>query len=169
VRGHADWLKEQHHASNVKLPREPSGWEKLKRRLIKPREYEHYLNQEKENTKPIYMQHWTPDVPGSVAYPLYEVQKRVFKNFKRGDNPHVKYFTSTFAYMMGIAEYEDFERVEIYGFEMADEIEYITQKSCAEFWIGCLLGKGVEIYVPENCQLLWSWLYGGAEQGPGWD
>ena len=67
-----------------------------------------------------------------------------------------------------MAELEDFERVEIYGFEMTDEIEYLTQKACAEFWIGYLLGKGVEIYTPENCQLLWSWLYGGAEQGTGW-
>jgi hypothetical protein len=169
VRGHANWLKEKHHASNVKLPRPPSRWESIKRRLFKPREHEHYLKQKEENIKPIYMQYWTLGVPGSVSYPLYEVQRRVFKNFRRGDNKYVKYFTSTFAYMMGIAELEDFERVEIYGFEMSDEIEYITQKACGEFWIGYLLGKGVEVYTPEGCQLLWSWLYGGAEQGPGWE
>jgi len=164
VRGHADWLKKEHHAANVKMPRKLAWWE----RLLKRNEHKHYRKQVEANIKPIYMQHWTPEVPGSVGYPLYEVTKRVFKNFWRGDNNHVMYFTSTFAYMMGIAELEGFERVEIYGFEMADEIEYITQKACAEFWIGYLMGKGVEIYVPENCQILWSWLYGGAEQGPGW-
>jgi hypothetical protein len=168
VRGHSDWLKEKHHADNVRIPRKPTRWEIFKRRLFKPSESQHYKMQETEKIKPIYMQYWTPEVPGSVGYPLYEIQKRVFKNFRRGNDKHVKYFTSTFAYMAGIAELEDFDRVEIYGFEMADEIEYITQKSCAEFWIGYLMGKGVEIYTPENCQILWSWLYGGAEQGPGW-
>jgi len=168
VRGHADWLKEKHHADNMRIPRKSTGWELLRQKLFRPKEHAHYKTQEAEKVKPIYMQYWTPEVPGSVGYPLYEVQKRVFKNFWRGDDRYVKYFTSTFAYMCGIAELEDFERVEIYGFEMADEIEYLTQKACAEFWIGYLMGKGVEIYTPENCQLLWSWLYGGAEQGPGW-
>jgi len=168
VRGHADWLKQKHHADNVRIPHKPTRWERFVRRVFKPNEFTHYRRQVEEQIKPIYMQYWTPEVPGSVAYPLYEVQRRVFKNFWRGEDNFVKYFTSTFAYMMGIAELEGFERVEIYGFEMADEIEYLTQKACAEFWIGYMLGKGVEIYIPDNCQLLWSWLYGGAEQGPGW-
>jgi len=172
VRGHSEWLKEKHHASNVRIPRKQTKWEVFKQRFVslfvKENEFAHYQKQIDEKIKPIYMQYWTPEVPGSVSYPLYEIQKRAFKNFWRGDDNLVKYFTSTFAYMAGIAELEDFERVEIYGFEMTDEIEYITQKACAEFWIGYLMGKGVEIYVPENCQILWSWLYGGAEQGPGW-
>lgn len=168
VRGHADWLKQKHRDSNARLPRKPTGWEQFKQKWFNRKEYDHLKAMEEEKLKPIYMQFWTPEVPGSVAYPLYEVQKRVFKDFWRGEDNSIKYFTSTFAYMCGIAELEDFERVEIYGFEMSDEIEYITQKACAEFWIGYLMGKGVEIYVPEHCQLLWSWLYGGAEQGPGW-
>lgn len=116
---------------------------------------------------PIYMQFYVDEVPNSVGYPLYEVVEKVFGNFRRGENK-VKYFTSTFAYMMGIAVLEDFERVEIYGFEMADEIEYVQQKACAEFWIGYAMAKGIEIYTPPNCQILYSQLYGGNEQGAGW-
>ena len=116
---------------------------------------------------PIYMQYQRDDVPKSVGYPLHEIVDRVFKGFWKGEDK-VKYFTSTLAYMLGVAELEDFERVEIYGFELADEIEYVQQKACAEFWIGYLLGKGVEIYTPENCQILYSQLYGGDEQGAGW-
>ena len=169
VRGHADWLKKKHHADNMRLPRKPTKWENFKRRFFKPNEFKHLKKQEEENIKPVYMQFWTPEVPGSVGYPLYEVQKKVFRDkFWRGDDKYVKYFTSTFAYMMGIAILEDFERIEVYGFEMADEIEYISQKACAEFWIGYAMGKDIEVYTPDNCQLLWSWLYGGAEQGPGW-
>ena len=102
-----------------------------------------------------------------------------FKNFRKGEKK-VKYFTSSFAYFMGIALLEGrteehkqagikpFERIEIYGFEMSDDIEYVKQKACAEFWIGMAMGMGLEIYAPENCQLLWSALYGGNEQGDGW-
>jgi len=116
---------------------------------------------------PIYMQYWAEEVPKSIAYPLHEVVEEVFPNMRRGD-AKVKYFTSTFAYEMGIAILEKFERIEIYGFEMSDQIEYVKQKACAEFWIGFALGRGIEIYTPPNCQILYSELYGGNEQGAGW-
>ncbi len=116
---------------------------------------------------PIYMQYPNDIVPLSVGYPLYQVVNTVFPNFRRG-KAKVKYFTSTFAYMMGIAVLEGFQRVEIYGFEMADDVEYVRQKACAEFWIGYAMAKGIEIYTPGNCQILWSGLYGGNEQGDGW-
>ena len=146
VRGHFDWLKQRHE---IETPRGS---------LHKPQD---------ESLKPIYMQYWHPQVPNSIDYPLHEVVGMAFKDFWRGDE-RVKYFTSTFAYMMGIALLEDFKRVEVYGFEMADEIEYVMQKACAEFWIGLALGRGVEVYTPPGNQILHSELYGGNEQGAGW-
>jgi len=116
---------------------------------------------------PIYMQYWNEEIPNAIAYPLREVCQEAFANIRRGDDK-IKYFTSTFAYMMGIATLEKFERIEIYGFEMAATEEYIEQKGCAEFWMGLAMGRGVEIYTPDNCILLWSSLYGGNEQGAGW-
>ena len=126
---------------------------------------------------PIYMQYWNDEIPNVVAYPLHEIVEILLDKFRRGDK-RVKYFTSTFAYMMGVALLEGrrriegekpFERIEIYGFEMSDDIEYVQQKSCAEFWIGLAMGLGIEIYAPENCQILWSALYGGHELGQGWE
>ena len=141
VRGHADWLK-----------RNP--WD-----------------------IPIYMQYYAEEVPKSIGYPLHEIVEECFHNFWRGDK-HVKYFTSSFAYMMGIVMLEGhekdkpdvkpFERVEVYGFDMADDLEYVKQKACAEWWIGFAMGRGLEVYTPGNCQLLYSNLYGGNEQGAGW-
>ena len=116
---------------------------------------------------PVYMQYWNEEVPNAVAYPLREVSEMAFGNFRRGDET-IKYFTSTLAYYMGIALLEGFDRIEIYGFEMAATEEYIEQKGCAEFWIGLAMGRGVEIYIPDNCILMWSSLYGGNEQGAGW-
>jgi hypothetical protein len=116
---------------------------------------------------PIYMQYYQEIIPKSVGYPLHEIMDKVFPLFNKGDKK-VKYFTSSFAYMMGVAVLEDFERIEVYGFEMADDVEYVKQKACAEFWVGYAMGKGIEIYTPEGNQLLWSGLYGGNEQGDGW-
>jgi len=116
---------------------------------------------------PIYLQYHSQRIPKSVAYPLRDVCDIAFGNIRRGENK-IKYFTSTFAYMSGIALLDEFERVEIYGFEMNDPAEYIRQKACAEFWIGLLMGKGIEIYLPPNNPLLHSELYGGDEQGEGW-
>jgi hypothetical protein len=116
---------------------------------------------------PIYMQYHQDIIPKSIGFPLHEILDIVFPLFRRGDSK-VKYFTSTFAYMMGIAVLEDFKRVEVYGFEMADDIEYVKQKACAEFWIGFAMGRGIEIYTPPGNQILYSALYGGNEQGAGW-
>ena len=116
---------------------------------------------------PIYMQHQQDIIPNSVSYPLHDVVEKVFPLFKRGEDM-VKYFTSSFAYMMGIAVLEGFERIEIYGFEMADDIEFVKQKACAEFWVGYAMGQGIEIYTPPGNQIMWSALYGGNEQGEGW-
>lgn len=126
---------------------------------------------------PIYMQYQTDEVPKSIGYPLHDIVHECFHNFLRGKK-RVKYFTSTVAYMMGIAcleghekdkpDVKPFERIEIYGIDMADDTEYIKQKACAEWWIGFAMGRGIEVYTPDNCQLLYSTLYGGNEQGAGW-
>ena len=116
---------------------------------------------------PIYMQYYQEEVPGSVEYPLRDVCAKFFKNIRRGD-AKIKYFTSTLAYMMGIALLDGFERIELYGFEMSSSDEYVEQKGCAEFWIGLAMGLGIEIYLPPRCILMWSNLYGGDEQGAGW-
>jgi len=127
---------------------------------------------------PIYTQYYDEKIPKSTPYPIRDVTRVLLKNFIRGVNgKKTKYFTSSLAYMMGIALLEGrndkkderpFQRVELYGFEMADDIEYVRQKSCAEFWVGLAMGMGVEVYTPEGNQLLLSTLYGGNEQGAGW-
>jgi hypothetical protein len=164
VRGHFDWLKKEYVAE---FPRETANKSLRSRLLRKLGERKHTAHQQAQELKPIYMQYWHPQVPGSIGYPLHEVTAECFKNFRRGDEK-VKYFTSTIAYMMGIALLENFERIEIYGFELADEIEYVMQKACAEFWIGMALGRGIEVYTPPGNQILHSELYGGDEQGAGW-
>jgi hypothetical protein len=168
VRGHYEWLRSYHYGKFESVPQPHEHWQDLKD-FTKEEDGEKYvlIDFEWQLMKPIYMQYWNSEIPNSVEYPIREVSDLAFSNFRRGDRK-VKYFTSTLAYMMGIALLDGFERIEIYGFELSDDIEYVKQKACAEFWIGLAIGKGIEVYVPENCQILFSTLYGGNDQGAGW-
>lgn len=93
--------------------------------------------------EPIYMQKHFPECPASVEFPIREARKQL------GDS-----FTSSFAYMAALAILEGFEKVEIYGFEMDSETEYFYQRDSAEYFIGLMLGRGIEIYMPDKCSLL---------------
>ncbi len=98
---------------------------------------------QKDHGKPIYMQHKYSDVPNAVAFPL-EKSIEVFG----------RYFDSTIAYMLALAYLEGFTRIEMYGFEMKSDTEYFYQRANAEFMIGLVMGKGVDVYLPSICNLL---------------
>lgn len=171
VRGHYDWLKKYHYGEfDERDQPQQHEWQDLSdvQREVDGQKYI-LVDGEWEKLKPVYLQYPNSEIPNSIGYPIREVSDNAFINFRRGDT-RVKYFTSTLAYMMGIATLpeEGFDRIEIYGFELADDIEYIKQKACAEWWIGFAMGRGIEVYTPPNCQILFSALYGGDEQGAGW-
>lgn len=120
-------------------------------------EYIEYL--QRAHPFPIYMQEINPDKPSSVVYPLEEVIHNLFVNLRRGEKV-IRYFTSTFSYMLALAILENPDRIEIYGFDMAWGTEYQYQKAGAEFMIGVAAGRGIEVYIPEECNLLKARLYG---------
>jgi hypothetical protein len=124
----------------------------------------HYEWLQQPRGKPIYMQFHYPEIPDSVEYPLEDIVQKYIGKLRHGDKIS-RYFTNSLAYMVALAMYEGFQRIEIYGFEMAHDTEYVTQKANAEFWIGLALGRGIEIYIPEECSLLTGPLY--AYQGQG--
>jgi len=115
---------------------------------------------------PIYTNLTAKDIKGGVVYPLAEVCE-LLEPVRRGE-ARIKYFNSSFDYMLGLALLEKFERIEVYGFDMAGDNEYQKQKPSAEFWLGVAIGRGVEVWLPPDCMLLKSELYGGNEQGEGW-
>ena len=61
---------------------------------------------------PIYMIEAYPEIPGAVRYPL-ESASEVYHGLGRN------VFTSTFDFMIALAIAEKYERVYIFGFEMA--------------------------------------------------
>lgn len=99
---------------------------------------------------PIYMQQEYPDIPGSVEFPLDEVTKLLGK----------KYYRSGFSYMMGLALLLEYPRIELYGFEMGSGTEYHYQKANGEWLVGLAMGKGIDVYLPDDCTLLKGPVYG---------
>jgi hypothetical protein len=128
---------------------------------------EHWEWLQEEHPFPVYMQIDDPSVPSGVPLPLEEIVEKFCRNSWRGGDKEpepIEYFTSSFAYMAGMAAllYSEgvIERVEVYGFEMSTMTEYHFQKGSTEWWLGKLDGMGIEIYVPQYCQLLWGAKYG---------
>jgi hypothetical protein len=104
--------------------------------------------QEKHN-KPIYMQEVDPRVPDSVRYPLEDAIAL----------SGLRYLCSTICYALALAKLQGYERVDIYGIELS-RTEYEYQAANYRFWVGYMLGAGVEINLHSGAPLFKSLLYG---------
>jgi len=116
---------------------------------------------------PIYMIKALPEVPNSCAYPLDEIREKYLGKVTRG-NEVVTYFNSSIDYMIAMACYEGYERIELYGVDASATTEYEKQRPGVHFWIGIALGQGIEIWLPSGSMLLKTNQYGGMDQGNGW-
>jgi hypothetical protein len=96
---------------------------------------------------PIYMIQTNREIPCSVRYPIEAAID--FAGPRKRD-----YFTSSPAFMLALAGMEGFESVHLYGINLAIGEEYFYERPCAEYWIGFLEGRGVDVYVPSASALL---------------
>ena len=74
-------------------------------------------------------------LPTSIPFPIDEMP--------------FKYFTNSIAYMIAYAIYKKATEIELYGVALLLEEEYIKQRPCVEFWIGCAMTKGIKVTVHE--------------------
>jgi hypothetical protein len=99
---------------------------------------------------PIYMQQPLHIVPNAVQFPL----DKVLSTFPR------KYFTNTISYMIALALLEGFTTIGIYGVDMAvssplrGQNEYSHQRPSCEYFVGLAEGRGVEVIIPDESDLL---------------
>jgi len=70
-------------------------------------------------------------------YPL----KKMIRFFK------TDYFSNTVGYMIALALYEGYEKIDLYGINHARGREYIREKCGVDFWCGVAMGRGVEVTV----------------------
>jgi len=99
---------------------------------------------------PVYLEELNPEgCPNGLRYPYEEVCQTIGGS----------YLTSAPAYMLALAIHEGFERIRIYGVDMANATEYQDQRPCFEFLLGMALGKGIQVWLPPGCPLLKGPLY----------
>ena len=105
-----------------------------------------------EMKMPLYMKDHYPMFPSSVKYPINEVID------------HLKcssYFTNTISYMIALAIVQGYTDIAIFGVDMAVGGEYEHQRPSCEYFIGRAEGAGIQVYLPDTCDLLkTNFLYG---------
>lgn len=121
--------------------------------LRRPANYAKWLS---DFPGPVYLTEARPDIPNSVRYPIEAVAADVGN-----------YFTSTIAYMLGLAIHEKFTTIHLYGVDMAEKAEYAQQRACCEYLIGVARGRGIEVILPTTSPLLTGPLYGRGDLNPG--
>lgn len=106
---------------------------------------------------PVYMHCQIEEIPASRPFPLMEVLNYF------GPYP---YFNNTVSWLLAFAIMQGAETVGVYGVDMAQTKEYREQRPSCEWLIGWAQGKGVEVIIPEECDLLKTpFLYGFEADG----
>ncbi len=114
----------------------------------------------KDHDVPVFMLHRVAQINNSVSYPIREVQEMA-------DHPKLrKYFTSTISYMIALAIWMGYSAIELYGVHMSsDEEEYSLQRSCCEAWLNFGLGRGIQYFIPDQSDVMFSnYMYGYEEE-----
>lgn len=101
---------------------------------------------------PVMMQEKFEDIPNSVEYPKEEIVSK-----------YRPYFESSFAWMFTLAIELGYDKIEIYGVHVSADSEYALQRPNAEYYLGIAEGKGIEVYVPNEADMLKSRVIYGYE------
>lgn len=98
---------------------------------------------------PIYTSVSDKRFPNSVDFPIREVAAH-FGNFS--------YYNTTVAYAIAHAIYEGRKTLYLYGcdFSYPDKAVGESGRSCAEYWIGQAIARGIKVMIPK-CTLLDNW------------
>ena len=94
-------------------------------------------------------------LPNAVPYP----REMIIAKYGR-------YFTNTVSWMIALAIETNFQKIGVYGVDMAQDSEYAQQRPSCEYFLGWAAGAGIEIDIPDSSDLLKSpWLYGYEDGG----
>ena len=76
-------------------------------------------------------------------YPLLEIGKKY----------QFPYFNNTISYMLGMAIFQGYEKIRLFGVDQGPHWKYIANKPYVMFWMGVAIGQGVEVEISSNCLL----------------
>ncbi len=94
--------------------------------------------------QPVYMQQHYQDIPASRPFPL----QGIVHHFR------YPYYTNTVSYLIAFAIFEGAKSIGIWGVDMAQTVEYREQRPSCEWLIGWAMGAGIEVIIPDECDLL---------------
>lgn len=123
------------------LPDVLSGKEKLNRRTAE--QVTAGLDKIRETNTPMYSLEAWEGLP-CKRYPL----EKIVKEFK------TDYFTNGVAYAIALAIYQGATEICLYGITLSISYEYSFEKPCVEFWIGIAIGRGVEVNIFGESEVL---------------
>ena len=91
----------------------------------------------------VYVAEERSELPNGRLLPLQEMIQRFSPYF----------FTSTIAYMMALAIMEGYEKIGLFGIDMAAESEYMDQRLGCQFFATLARANGIEVGVPPESDL----------------
>lgn len=111
----------------------PSGWSY----------YQH-----KAEGRPVYLQRVYDDLPTSVAFPATAIQSA----FALADGRPTRYFTCSICWLLALAIYEGFARIEMWGFELRDTkpgSAFAWERPCVAYWMQQARDRGIDVIYQE--------------------
>jgi hypothetical protein len=94
-------------------------------------------------TTPVFMQDHYDDIPASVKFPKDAIIEK-----------YGRYFTNTISWEIALAIDLGFKAIHIYGVNMANDEEFQSQRPSCEYFIGLAKGMGIEVFIPNESDLL---------------
>jgi len=95
---------------------------------------------------PIVSLHRFNELKNLVHYPY----DRIVEKF---DGMGKEFFTNTICYMLAYALYKGYEKIRMYGVDMATSMEYILERGGIEYWVGRAEGMGVKVEVTKGSMI----------------
>lgn len=137
------WSKEWHICHRLF---EMHDWRLVQNIFHRPGDYSNRL---KSITGTLYMRDARPEFPASVRFPLESIQRTVFGKIAADD-----YLCSSVAYMLALAIHLRPDRIAVYGVDVRGKDRFTHQRPNLEFLLGVAAGRGINIDVPDESELL---------------
>lgn len=109
----------------------------------------------------VTLQHWDK-YPTSMPYPRDYVKGFFNKGFIMEDGgAGFSDYSNQISWLISLAICMGYEKILVYGVDMAQDSEYAFQRASCQFFLGYALGSGIQIKIPATSQLL----KGGCDYG----
>lgn len=84
---------------------------------------------------PVYTRFKWDELDNGIIFPIEDVVKEF----------NTKFFLNSISYMIAFAIMQKPKEISCLGVDMRDNIEYIKEKGCVEFWLGVAHGRGIKV------------------------